>query len=478
MNSYSRFCIIFVSCFTLLRLVNAFSLELGVDEAHYALYGFNPALSYFDHPPLIGWVQTLFSQLSPLLGDASFRLAPIIIGVFISLLCFKFINQIFNSNKVAFYAVVALNSSFLISGMMLMFVPDSLLMLLAFLVINYSCELTKTNTWQAYLKLGVVLGLSGLSKYTAILFVPAIIIFILIKFRFDFILILKKFFNLKLLLMIIVALILIMPVLIWNFDNNFKSFGYQTAHVIDDKAINFKFVFLNILVQFISYSPLLFLLAFYGFYSALKKRSHDYLLLAFVICYVILLFFIYSSLFSLPLPHWNSIFYVFFIPLGVGFLIDKNPILTKILVKISLVFMIALHLVLIFKFNPFPNYNSIFRDIYGFQKIINTASSYSNNLAVTNWNLASRAIYYAKVKDEDVNVFLIDKRDDQFDIWQQESPLNKDLVFINTYFFPEDIKLYAKCDSYKELPKFDVSLNHNKVNTITLTKCFNYQGLQ
>ena len=30
---------------------------LSVDEAHYALYAAHPALSYFDHPPLVGWVQ-------------------------------------------------------------------------------------------------------------------------------------------------------------------------------------------------------------------------------------------------------------------------------------------------------------------------------------------------------------------------------------------------------------------------------------
>ncbi|MGI9135394.1 MAG: hypothetical protein ACR2I0_15870, partial [Rhodoferax sp.] len=33
------------------------SVGLSVDEAHYALYAVHLALSYFDHPPLVGWVQ-------------------------------------------------------------------------------------------------------------------------------------------------------------------------------------------------------------------------------------------------------------------------------------------------------------------------------------------------------------------------------------------------------------------------------------
>ena len=37
---------------------------LSVDEAHYALYAAHPALSYFDHPPLVGWVQWPLVALS------------------------------------------------------------------------------------------------------------------------------------------------------------------------------------------------------------------------------------------------------------------------------------------------------------------------------------------------------------------------------------------------------------------------------
>ena len=33
------------------------AVGLSVDEAHYLLYALHPALSYFDHPPLVGWVQ-------------------------------------------------------------------------------------------------------------------------------------------------------------------------------------------------------------------------------------------------------------------------------------------------------------------------------------------------------------------------------------------------------------------------------------
>ena len=40
-----------------LHIALAVALGLSVDEAHYLLYAAHPALSYFDHPPLVGWLQ-------------------------------------------------------------------------------------------------------------------------------------------------------------------------------------------------------------------------------------------------------------------------------------------------------------------------------------------------------------------------------------------------------------------------------------
>ena len=40
-----------------LHFVLGAGMGLSVDEAHYLLYALHPALSYFDHPPLVGWVQ-------------------------------------------------------------------------------------------------------------------------------------------------------------------------------------------------------------------------------------------------------------------------------------------------------------------------------------------------------------------------------------------------------------------------------------
>lgn len=97
-------------------------------------------------------------------------------------------------------------------------------------------------------------------------------------------------------------------------------------------------------------------------------------------------------------------------------------------------------------------------------------------IAVTNWTLASRAIYYNR--EYNSSVYLIDNRKDQFDIWEQTSPIKKDLIVINTHFFKKDISTYMKCEEVLPLTEFDIILNKNKVNTIKFTTCKNFQGLR
>ena len=57
-----------------LHLVVGAAVGLSVDEAHYALYAAHPALSYFDHPPLVGWVQMPLVALGA--PDAVLRMVP------------------------------------------------------------------------------------------------------------------------------------------------------------------------------------------------------------------------------------------------------------------------------------------------------------------------------------------------------------------------------------------------------------------
>ena len=55
--------------------------------------------------------------------------------------------------------------------------------------------------------------------------------------------------------------------------------------------------------------------------------------------------------------------------------------------------------------------------------------------------MGSRTMYYGlHYKDE---VFVIDNRKDQFDVWEKNSPIGYDLLFLNTHF--HELNIWDVC---------------------------------
>jgi len=89
----------------------------------------------------------------------------------------------------------------------LMLLPDSLLLLLVFLLIFVAERMVRDKKPLDFIYLGIILGLMGLAKYTAVLLVPPLLVFFLMKKRYDII------FSPYMFVAAAIALLLIMPVL-------------------------------------------------------------------------------------------------------------------------------------------------------------------------------------------------------------------------------------------------------------------------
>ncbi len=466
----------FITFVAIIRLLLAPHVGLGVDEAHYVLYALNLELSYFDHPPLVGWIQYIFTSVFGT-GEFGARVAAITIGFITSVFIYRLIYEIDKNAKHAFIAVLALHASFLFNALFIMLMPDTLLFLLLIPIIYAVIQIEKENSLKNWLLLGFLLGLAGLSKYTAILFIVPIILYIIIRKRYEL------FYTPKLIPAIFVALAIISPVLIWNIQNAWSSFTYQSEHVVGASSIDWSGFIKSLGAQFGAYNPFLFPLAFYGLYKALYSKNPT-LLLSGLFGIVLISFFTYAALYKTALPHWSALFYMLFIPIGSYYALCAGKKLKKYLyfaIGFGLLLSAIAYAELGFKFIPQKDYQSLHRDIYGWDTIMKKANKYVEDptkeaLAVTNWTLASRAIYYNRAYNSEV--FLIDKRDDQFDIWEKSKAFGKDLIVINTHFFKKNIDKYMLCDEVQTLESFDIILNNNKINTIKLTMCKNFQGLQ
>ena len=67
------------------HLLLAFAFHLSPDETHYALYAVNIDWSYFDHPPMAGWLQWPFAKLGGLGGFGA--LVPDVLMRVVPMLC-------------------------------------------------------------------------------------------------------------------------------------------------------------------------------------------------------------------------------------------------------------------------------------------------------------------------------------------------------------------------------------------------------
>jgi 4-amino-4-deoxy-L-arabinose transferase-like glycosyltransferase len=451
---------------------------LGVDEAHYVLYAKHLDLSYFDHPPLVGWVHALFYYT---MGSSELlaRVPAVILLAAASVFCYRYLLQS-ASPREAFYGTLALNASFMFGVLGIGLIPETLLLPLVFLLIFSVQKVEERGHVSDYLCLGVLLGLAGLAKYTAILFVPALVIYFLWRRRGDILI------NPRLVITSLVALLLISPVIIWNVRNDFISFKYQGGHVVGGEGLRFTSLYQSLLAQFGVYSPPLYCIAFFGFIR-ICRSSDGRMKLPLLLGGVPFVFFLYASLYKTALPHWNAVFFLLFIPLGTVLLSRVPGRAARRGLAFSLWFSVILSLVaqveLAGKFIRFPDYRSPFKDIHGVAQAVGQANrilasdrstSAGKALAVTNWTLASRVLYYNEPFDS--QVFLISKRRDQFSLWQPLDPLGHDLLFITTHFIKSDIAAEYRCASVEEAGTMETYLNGGKIDSFRYVWCRSYSG--
>lgn len=212
----------------LLKILISYLTPITGDEAYYWFWSQNLQLSYFDHPAMIAWIikaGTKFLGLVHIRDFVSLRLVIIMVSTFTFYIWLKLFN--FEKNKTSqslllFTIFYMLNPLLGFGGIIA--TPDIPLMLfwaLSALVIK---KITLHHRSVDYALLGIFLGLGFCSKYHIVLFPITYLAFFIINKQ------ISKFNLKKVLLTLCFGLIFSMPVLIWNYQNDFSSFKFQLNH--------------------------------------------------------------------------------------------------------------------------------------------------------------------------------------------------------------------------------------------------------
>ena len=92
-----------------------------------------------------------------------------------------------------------------------------------------------------------------------------------------------------------------------------------------------------------------------------------------------------------------------------------------------------------------------------------------------NWTLGSRAIYYSQ--DEAKNhIFVLDQRQDQFDLWNQSNPIGKNLILIIEKEKQREHLAGVRCQNLTEITTLQVKKKDAIVNEISYYLCKDLQS--
>ncbi len=302
-------------------------IEFGNDEVYYWTYALYPDWSHFDHPPMLGWVIQFFTL--NLFFDSEFfiRLASVVFGSINTVLIFLIAKKIYNE-RAGFIASLLYTSSiycFVIAGIFILpDTPQSLFWMLSiYLLTNVVSAENEFSKQKNFLLLAAIaLGLGMLSKYTTVFIWFGLGLYVLIYDR-------KWFRTWQLYVSVLISFILILPILVWNIQNDFISFTFHSERVdVSGSALHLDYFFRELFGQTVYNNPVLFVLTIIALVAFFKKKINiqsEYARLLLLSAFPLIILFLGFSLFRATLPHWTSPAYMTLLIFSAIYLAEKFP---------------------------------------------------------------------------------------------------------------------------------------------------------
>lgn len=286
----------------LIRAFLAAFVEFGNDEVYYWTYAMYPDWSHFDHPPMVGFVMQLFSLNLLFTSEFFLRLSSVIFMTINTYLVFLIGKQIKNE-LTGFYAALLYTASlyaFVITGVFIL--PDTPLSIFTFLAILYFIKYFQSEKNKYMMMAALFTGLAMLSKYSGVFVWVGVGLYIIFYAR-------KEFKNPFLYLSVFVSALCMIPILVWNINNEFISFTFHGNRVGFFGEFHPEYFLAELVGEFAYNNPVNYVLIIMAL-IALKKgdKSVDDMHRRLLLCLslpLIILFWTFSFTRQI-LPHWTA----------------------------------------------------------------------------------------------------------------------------------------------------------------------------
>jgi hypothetical protein len=288
-----------VTALVALRLVAAAWTPLTFDEAYYWIWSKNLALGYYDHPPGVALVIRLGTMIA---GNTEFgvRLVSILLALPMSFAVYRTAEILFGGRQLAANAAIFLNVTLMAAVGTLIVTPDSPLLVASSFVLFFLAKVLESGRGAWWLAVGAAAGLALVSKYTAMFFGPAILIWLISVPK------LRRWLRSPwLYLGGLAALMVFSPVILWNADHHWVSFIKQLGR---GEVTDFKPAFIGELIptQIAFATPLVFVLGAMGLYALMRREGGALAsrILISAMFWVITLYFLWHSLHARVEANW------------------------------------------------------------------------------------------------------------------------------------------------------------------------------
>jgi len=281
------------------RLVAAACTPITFDEAYYWMWSKSLAGGYYDHPPMVALVIRLGTMIA---GDTELgvRLVSVLLALPMSWAVYRSAAILFGGKRVAVTSAILLNVTLMAAVGTMIVTPDAPLLVASSFVVFSLAKVLETGRGAWWLAVGVATGAALLSKYTALFFGPAILIWLITvpKLR-------RWLLSPWLYLGGLVALAMFSPVILWNADHHWVSFIKQMGRA---RIEDFKPGFIAELIptQIAFATPLVWILGTMGLYVMFQRRAGALAARALVstMFWTIVAYFVWHSLHARVEANW------------------------------------------------------------------------------------------------------------------------------------------------------------------------------
>jgi 4-amino-4-deoxy-L-arabinose transferase-like glycosyltransferase len=486
MKNDKKLLIYLIAGITILRLIYVNCVPLVPQEAYYWKYAKNIALSYFDHPPMTAYIIALFTWIG---GDnvLFIRLGSIILSIGLMLLLYAITNQLFNNQKWAILSLLAINCTVIFSIGSTIITPDVPLLFFWALIVYSLARLLESNHWKWWYVAGMALGFGLLSKYTAILIVPGILIYVLLsRSQRKWLLTIHPYSGL------IVAFIIFSPVIVWNYQHDWSSFLFQSSNRVSQmNRLRFDFFFQLIGSQLGMLTPYIFFLVLIGSIQigilSLKESNEKFSLL-FWIAFPVYLIFTLSSFRSLVKMNWLAPAYITSIIASIVWLNSSNTKWSKRFKQwfkpgliLGLIIVLFMHLLPLLPMFPIRRGDTW----TGWQELadrvmeIKTEMGEETFIFGHEYKIPSEITFYTPHHEHTHSGEIIGEKGLQYDYWTNTD----ELIDKNAIFVTSDARRYRNIDKLKNHFQFVEAepplkiVHHKRVFRIFyIYRCYGYKG--